>query len=306
LVDTAHQRRLDDLHQAVTDVFGLGMPGTWYLAWRIAGKLAGPLGGGGARAAAVIAAAAAAETDLFLDQVQRLAADDDNQLLWLVKRWGAIVLATCETSGEVAPDGSALRVYLDAVLTGDDTAILAAQLTWVVATAAPSAEHSVAEELYPLAGAVHAVLTAVGGAARLRAALLLHVDHFPPAEALLCRRAAAIVAAAASGHRDAMTRYTTAMVAAHGQPGLSMVTNVWLDLLGERLHYVDGGDHPAGGYQRHPLLDTARAIRRADADDDQRRRTTTDTCGEDERMAPFLQLATLIGHILTVAEHDDY
>lgn len=252
------------------------------------------------------AAAAAGDTDTFFHQLQRLAAEDDKQLLWLVKRWGAIVLAACQTPGEVAPDGSALRVYLDAVLTGDDTAILAAQVAWVVGTAASSTEHPVAEELYPLAGAVHAALAAVGGAARLRAALLLHVDHFPPAEALLCRRAAAIVAAAASGHRDAMTRYTSAMVAVHGEPGLSMVMNVWLDLLGERLHYVDGGDHPAGGHQRHPLLDTARAIRRADTDADKRRRTTTVPSGNDERMASFVQLATLTGHILTVAEHDDY
>jgi hypothetical protein len=306
LVDAAHQRRLADLHQAVTDVFGLGMPGAWYLAWRMAGKLAGPLGDGGPRAAAVIAAAAATDTDTFLDRLQRLAADDEGQLLWLVKRWGAIVLATCETPGEVAPRGSALHVYLDAVLTGDDTAILAAQMAWLVCTAAQSAKRSVAEELYPLARAMHAVLDAVGGAARLRAALLLHVDHFPPAEALLCRRAAAIAAAAASGHHDAMTRYTSAMVAVHGEHGLSTVMNVWLDLLGERLHYVDGGDHPAGGRRRHPLLNTARAIHKSDADRDMRQRTTTVVSGGDERMASFVQLATLIGHILTIAEHDDY
>ncbi|QWF85870.1 hypothetical protein [Amycolatopsis sp. CA-230715] len=79
------------------------------------------------------------------------------------------------------------------MLSNDSTEIAATLVAWIYTGTLRDS----LDELQALTRVVHEVLAAVGGASRLRASILLHAPGSGHGEALLCRRAVAIVAASA-------------------------------------------------------------------------------------------------------------
>ncbi|GAA1982882.1 hypothetical protein [Amycolatopsis minnesotensis] len=233
LVNTAHARDLDSIEERLDAVFALAPEQMWMLMWRMANQIVPPLGDGGPPAAAAVTAAGAGDTATFRELVTELHVEN-SPLTRYAQGWAAIAAPACAAADDAIPGEGPLASYLAAVLSGQSTEIAAALVAWLYT----STMRESLDELHALARVVHGVLGAVGGAPRLRASILLHAPGFGHEEALLCRRAAAIVAASATGDRDAMDHFIEATVAAHTTTAIGPIVGVWMDLLAERLHYV--------------------------------------------------------------------
>ncbi|RSM80486.1 hypothetical protein DL991_10175 [Amycolatopsis sp. WAC 01375] len=319
LIDTAHEGKLHRQHPLIGDVSTLAGPEQWALVWRLRELLLQPLGDGGRDTADLTAAAAAGDTDRYTALVDDLIARD--RLLGLVQWWTAIAASTVAAATDIVPVESCLHSYVQETVVDGQLEALAAFVT-VLQTAT---REQLLEDVYPLARHVYEVMDAIGGRRHLIAALVIHAPHFRAEEGGWCRRAATITAAAASDHHAQAQAYLDSLIRVGGRPALMSVAGAWMDILAERLHYldrvtlavVDPHGVPTGMVDGLHRLDPSREEQHVLSrlrDAAMRIRTGVPGALDDlgpaiagateDGMAAVIQLALLVGHIVRTAPKD--